>query len=597
MLLFATLSVGAGEKRRIDWEEASKHWAFQPIERKELTPVKMQGWAQTPMDFFILARLEAAGLEPSPPADRRTFIRRVTFDLTGLPPTPEEVQRYLENKNSDADEVLVDGLLNQPSFGERMASFWLTLTRYADDQAQQNIMGRTTLNYPNAWRYREWVVNAFNQDLRYDSFVRKQLATDLDEPENLEDLPALGFIGLGHKLYGRGKLEVKAEEWADQVDTLSQTFLGLTVVCARCHDHKYDPITMEDYHALAGVFASTELVNRKADGTNENTRTISTEFHKDTIHIVEDGTVQNLTLFRRGDVEDPQEPVQRGFLQVLSPNGESIPFRRGSGRSELAEQIVHPDNPLTARIFVNRIWGLLFGRALAVHPSNFGFTGTPPTHPELLDDLTARWMANGWSIKSLVREIALSATYRQSSAIRPEGVAIDEGNELWWRMDTRRLTVEMLRDAFLSVSGELEAGGGVSLSLGDPKHRKRTLYSVISRQTPDKLLTLFDYPDANVHVEIRKTSTTPMQKLYLMNSPFVLEQAKALSERIHLEAPSDDRSRIRYAFELLYAREPDPSELSLALSFLEKAEETSGLRPWPQLAQAMLTTNEMIYVD
>ncbi|MCB1211083.1 MAG: DUF1549 domain-containing protein, partial [Verrucomicrobiales bacterium] len=288
----------------VDWKVARQHWSFVSPQAQVLPTVKDKTWPQQRVDHFILARLEAKDLTPSRPADPRTLVRRLTFDLTGLPPTPEQVQAFLNDTAPGAYERLVDATLGSRAFGERMASLWLNLARYAEDQAHQ-VGGNTALNFPNAWKYRDWVIAAFNADLPYDAFIKKQLAVDLSEPKNRADLPALGFLGLGHKLYARSRLDVQAEEWAEKVDTVSQTFLGLTVACARCHDHKFDPITARDYYAMAGVFASVQMVNMRPDGKVEKDGAKAEEMDKAVLHVVRDDKPHDLPVYDRGDVESP----------------------------------------------------------------------------------------------------------------------------------------------------------------------------------------------------------------------------------------------------------------------------------------------------
>ena len=413
LLLLCVISQ-AGEPVPIDWAKARQHWSFVPPKQQVLPKVKETNWPRERVDLFILASMEAADLTPTREADARTLIRRVTFDLTGLPPTPEEVQSFVNDARPDAYARLVDGLLGRRAFGERMAAMWLNLARYAEDQAHQ-VGNNSSFAYPNAWRYRDWVIGAFNADMPYDTFVQKQLAVDLIEPQNKADLAALGFLGLGHKLYARGQLDVQAEEWSEQVDTVSQTFLGLTVACARCHDHKFDPITARDYYAMAGVFASMQMVNLRPDGKDEDGKTLADKMDPGTLHIVRDVNPHDLPVYDRGNVEAPGAKVPRGWLQVLSKD-EPVKFLQGSGRAELARQITDPTNTLTARVMVNRVWDLLFGRPLVRTPSNFGTTGDKPSHPELLDDLALRFMQGGWSVKRLMRELVLSATYRQGSS-------------------------------------------------------------------------------------------------------------------------------------------------------------------------------------
>lgn len=592
LLLHATVS--AAEKAVIDWAAARLHWSFVPPKAQALPKVKEAAWPRERVDHFILAKLEEHDLTPTSEADARTLIRRVTFDLTGLPPTPEEVRTFLADTKPGAYSRLVDGLLGRRAFGERMASLWLNLARYAEDQAHQ-VGNNSSLNYPNAWRYRDWVVAAFNADLPYDAFIQKQLAVDLIEPQNRVDLPALGFLGLGHKLYARGRLDVQAEEWAEQVDTVSQTFLGLTVACARCHDHKFDPITTRDYYAMAGVFASMTKVSLRPDGKEEDGKTNADKMDPGTLHIVRDEKPHDLPVYDRGDVESPGETVPRGYLQVLSKN-EPVKFHQGSGRAELAKQIVDPANPLTARVFVNRMWDMLFGRPLARTTSNFGATGDKPTHPELLDDLAVRFVQSGWSVKQLVRELALSATYRQKSDGSESNAQLDEANTFFWRMNRRRLGIEQYRDAVLAVSGDLQSEGGPSLDVDAAGHHKRTLYSKVSRRELNKTLMLFDYPDANVHAAGRSSSTTPTQKLFVMNSAFMIEQSKVLANRVRGSA-SSDVERIRLAYGLLFGREPEAREVAMAKVFLQQTANDEGLDGWEQFSQALLSTNEMMFLD
>lgn len=593
-LLLLCVITQAGEPAPIDWAKARQHWSFVPPKSQALPKVKDTSWPRERVDRFILASMEAADLTPTREADARTLIRRATFDLTGLPPTPEEVQAFVNDKRPDAYARLVDSLLSRRAFGERMAAMWLNLARYAEDQAHQ-VGNNSSFAYPNAWRYRDWVIAAFNADLSYDAFVQKQLAVDLIEPQNKVDLAALGFLGLGHKLYARGQLDVQAEEWSEQVDTVSQTFLGLTVACARCHDHKFDPITARDYYAMAGVFASMQLVNLRPDGKDEDGKTLADKMDPGTLHIVRDVNPHDLPVYDRGDVKTPGPNVPRGWLQVLSKD-EPVKFQQGSGRAELARQITDPSNTLTARVMVNRVWDLLFGKPLVRTPSNFGTTGDKPTHPELLDDLSLRFMQNGWSVKRLMRELVLSATYRQGSSGSAANAQLDEANDHLWRMNRRQLGIESWRDAIMATAGTLTLEGGKSQNLDEPTHHKRTIYSQVSRRELNKTLMLFDYPDANVHAARRSTSTTPTQKLYVMNSPFIIEQSKQLARRIQ-QSGADDAARIRHAYILLFAREPEAEELAIAREFLQQPATEAGPNVWEQLAQALLATNEMLYVD
>ena len=355
---------------QIDWAMAREWWAFQSPTKAKLPQINLAAWPSRRIDHFVLAKLEAKKLSPSPAATKHTLARRLYLDLTGLPPTPEKMRAFLGDETDGAYEMLVEELMQRTAYGERLASMWLNKARYAEDQAHQ-VGGNIAFFYPNAFKYRKWVIDAFNNDLPYDDFIRKQLAADLEKDNSVTDLPALGFIGLGHKFYNRNRLTVKAEEWSEQVDTLTRAFLGLTVACAQCHDHKYDPVTQKDYYALAGVFASTDLVDRMEDGSEIKK---DSEAHKKRIgiiHMVRDTKPKDLHVFLRGNTETKGDLVKRRFLKSLAQN-ESKPFTQGSGRLYLAEAIAVPNNPLTARVIVNRVWSLFFGRGLVATPSNFG---------------------------------------------------------------------------------------------------------------------------------------------------------------------------------------------------------------------------------
>ena len=575
----------------VDWVKEREFWAFKPPLRHALPAVRNVRWPSQPIDYFILARLERKELTPSPEIGRRALIRRVTFDLTGLPPTPDEVERFIKDTGPDAYQLLVERLISSRSFGERMASLWLPLVRYAEDQAHQ-VGSDTKFFYPHAYRYREWVINAFNHDLPYDRFLKLQLAADKLPGTPQVDLAALGLIGLGPKYYNRGRIEVMADEWEDRVDTVTRSMLGLTVACARCHDHKFEPITMSDYYALAGVFASTKMVNKTADGKVEKNDTAAEKMDPAALHMVEDGDVKNVNVFVRGDPERKGPIATRRFLRVLSES-EPEPFADGSGRAELAEAIASANNPLTARVIVNRIWGEFFGKPFVATPSNFGHSGQPPTYPELLDDLAVRFMENGWSVKKLVREIVTSSTYRQGSV--GSAPLADPANELLSRMNRRRLSIEQWRDAVLFVSGELDRSAGKSLELDDPANRRRTVYARVSRLKLNDLLMQFDYPDANVHAEKRSETTTPMQKLFMLNSPFMIERSRAAAARLSTPKAAD-AARVSRAYQTIFAREPKREEIEVATEFLRTAAD-DDLKPWAQYVQMLLASNEMLYVD
>ena len=598
IFLLASPSAGIAKSKPdgapINWAKAREWWAFQAPNKAELPKISQAAWPSRRIDYFILAKLESKKLTPSSAAAKRTLARRLFLDLTGLPPTPKIIEAFLGDETNRAYEKLVENLIQQTAFGERLASMWLNISRYAEDQAHQ-VGANTAFFYPNAYKYRRWIINAFNNDLPYDDFIRKQIAADLQEKKSIADLPALGFIGLGHKYYDRNRLAVKAEEWSEQVDTLTRAFLGLTVACAQCHDHKYDPVTQKDYYGLAGVFASTDLVDRMEDGSEIKKKSDSDKKRIGTIHIVRDRKPKDLNVFLRGNTQTKGDLVKRRFLKVLAQN-ESKPFTQGSGRLELAEAIADPNNPLTARVIVNRVWSLFFGRGLVVTPSNFGQLGSLPSHSELLDDLAVRFMENNWSIKWLVRELVLSSTYQQSSQMISQNELIDPANIYLWRMNRRRLSVEQWRDSILAASNSLDRRGGESLELTDVKNIHRTVYGRVSRKKLNDILMQFDYPDPNVHSAKRSVTTTALQKLFMINSNFMVEQAKRLAKRITFGSTMMDSTNIQKTYAILYNREPTNEEINLALSFLQLPVE-GKLTRWEQYSHALLAATEMMFID
>jgi hypothetical protein len=596
-------AAAAAVAKPIDIEAGRQHWSFRAPAAQPAPAVADPMWPRRRIDHFILARLEQAALEPAPAADRRTWIRRVFFDLIGLPPTPEQVAAFVNDRAPDAHEKVIEQLLASPHYGERWARLWLDVARFAEDQA--HIVGKDqSLFYPNAYLYRDWVIRALNEDMAYDRFIKLQLAADLMEPNDTTNHAALGFIGLGPKYYGRGSPAVMADEWEDRVDMVGRGLLGLTVACARCHNHKFDPIPSEDYYALAGVFASTRMFNRPLDDKVEKKNGEALQ-PRESLHVVREGTPTDLNVFIRGDVGNQGPLARRHFLRVLC-QGEPAPFTHGSGRLELAESIAHRHNPLTARVIVNRIWGLNFGRPLVATPSNFGTLGEKPTHPELLDDLAARFMEAGWSLKWLQREIVLSAAYGQSCAVRArprqlvgegsEYESVNAENHLLSHMNRRRLSVEVWRDSVLSVAGQLEGMiGGRSVDPQAPDERRRTVYSAVSRLDLNRMLALFDFPDPNIHADHRTETTTPLQKMFVLNSPFMVAQAARLGERLMAAAAADDGGRIDWAYRLLYGRPATDREIKLGLSFLGEGEDRAAR--WQQYAHVLLAANEMLFID
>ena len=644
-----------------DGEQASKrpdpkdHWAFRPVRPRAVPAVKDESWPLGTIDRFLLAKMEERGLRPVEPADRPTWLRRATFDLAGLPPTPAEVEAFAADDSPGAYERVVDRLLASPRYGERWGRHWLDVARYGEDQAH-TFEARM---YPYGHRYRDWVVKALNDDMPYDRFVTEQIAGDLlDGPDRDARLPALGFFALGPVYYGKAK----NDELDDRVDTLSRGFLGLTVACARCHDHKFDPIPTEDYYALAGVFASTDYweypdapkdvieafdrgqaaVKVKAGevdaflaisafrgfyalpvkGSEKSLpkalkgrlKALRDELAASkakapkpypVVHSLAEGKKPaNLRVLIRGNPQTPGDEARRRFLTALS-TVEPAEFRQGSGRLELAREVTRADNPLTARVIVNRVWEHHFGRGLVATPSNFGTLGEPPSHPELLDHLAGRLLEIGWSLKALHREILLSAAYRASSRLDPADHDRDAENIYLWRMNRRRLEVEPWRDAMLAVSGELDDTlGGPSVDLGSIGNRRRTVYASVSRHDLNALLRLFDFPDPNITCDRRAVTSVPLQQLFVLNSEFMVRQAKALAGKLTADRGESDDARVRRAFPLLFGRPAEADEVGWGVDFLSAASAAgppSGskapLGAWEQYAQALLGSNEFLFID
>ncbi len=574
-----------------DSEASRNHWAFH-VPHESPPPATVAPVASK-LDAFIRAKLQEQQLPFAPPADARTLVRRLCLDLTGLPPTADQVESFVSDPSEAAYRQLTEQLLASPAYGERWARLWLDVARYAEDQA--HIVGNDkSLTYPNAFHYRDWVIQALNQDLSYAQFIRLQLAADLIEGPESPNLAALGFIGLGPKYYDRGQLFVMAEEWEDRVDVVGRGLLGLTVACARCHDHKYDPIQTADYYGLAGIFASTRMFNRSLTdkAAKEDAKP------EESMHIVREGTPRDLHVFVRGDVDNKGPLAPRRFLPILAQT--PMNFTEGSGRQQLAEAIVDPGNPVTARVIVNRIWAAYFGRGLVGTQSNFGLLGDRPTHPELLDDLAVRFQQNGWSLKWLHREIVLSATYRQSSQATPEVLTRDPDNTWLARMPRRRLSAESWRDSLLAVTGRLDAStvGGPSIDPSDAAQTRRTIYSRISRLDLNRYLVLYDFPDPNVTAEKRSETITPLQKLFVLNSAFMLSQAEALESRLLQAVPGADAAvisqRIDWAYRTLFGRPATADEVRLSEEFLQQADPESR---WRQYSHVLLASNELQYVD
>jgi mono/diheme cytochrome c family protein len=795
--LTAWVKMGAPDPRTAEAQNSklkaqnAEHWAFKAVKEPPLPPVKNRKLIQSPIDQFLLAKLEAKGLTLSPRADRRTLIRRASYDLTGLPPTPEETRAFEADKSPDPFARLVDRLLDSPRYGERWGRYWLDIARYADTKGY---VFEEERRYPYSYTYRDWVFRAFNEDLPYDQFIIQQIAADLlPLGEDKRPLAALGFLTLGRRF-----LNNQTDIIDDRIDVVTRGTMGLTVACARCHDHKFDPVPTRDYYSLYGVFASSHepreqpllgsasmpkeyseyLAERKkreeelekfrkdkesevlakvraqvgdyllvihdagkadedkkeglarerklqpsltrhykraikdwqekphpvfdtwfafaalpetnfaprakevcasfaagGDSTNRinpavvavfspenppaSLREVSERFNKllagvdeewrhvqtnsappkaladpdreslrqvlygsgtpimaldsgdlqrfmdtpaqqkmralkrkvdetDATHpgappramaLLDNATPTEPVVFKRGNPNNQGEKVPRQFLEIVA-GPDRKPFTKGSGRLELAESIASRNNPLTARVFVNRVWMYHFGVPLARTPSDFGLRSDPPTHPELLDYLAARFMAGGWSTKQLHRLILLSAAYQQGSDDRPKGARVDPANELYWRMNRKRLDFEAMRDTLLAASGKLDftTGGRAVDITTEPFTTRRTAYGFIERQNLPGLFRTFDFASPDTTSPQRFSTTVPQQALFLMNSPFVVQQARGLLERNDVSSQPGDETKIQRLYQITFQRSADKDEIKLAKQFLD-AQEAATVPP------------------
>ena len=761
--------------------EASDHWAYQPVTLPSVPPVENSAWPSGAMDHFILAKLRENGMQPAQPADRRILIRRVTLDMTGLPPTPGEVDAFLADDSPGAYRRVVERLLASPRFGERWGRHWLDVARYADTKGY--LAGNQARLFTHSYTYRDYVIDAFNADLPYDRFIIEQVAADkLDLGSDKRPLAAMGFLTLGRRF-----LNNPHDIIDDRIDVVTRGFMGLTVSCARCHEHKYDPIPMADYYSLYGVFASShepadkpfisdaidpvqrvafeqERMRREDDLNNyrheqyarireqvkrqtgdyiwaahraakvevgkvdelarkskldpdvtrrwmrhlakrresddpvfsawfalakldaksfgeqakavmdgeplakahpavraalneaesleaaakslgqllykagEDQPTLRDVVYSDAspaklsdgdvmrvmevrgkegirsrrrkfdelegehpgapnraMVLLDNAQPHNPRIFLRGNPGSEGNAVPRRFLEVLSGK-ERRPFGGGSGRLEMARAIADPQNPLTARVMVNRVWQRLFGSGLVATPSDFGVRAEPPSHPKMLDFLAVDFLDNGWSIKALIRSIVTSSTYRQGETSQPEFAERDPGNRLLWQMNRKRLDFEAMRDSVLRVSGGLSLQqGGRSVRIDDkPDANRRTVYAFVNRQNLPNLFRTFDFAGPDTTCPQRFTTTVPQQALYLLNSPFIEAQARRLAKREEVRAVADE-SRIRVMYRLAYQREPSAEELGLAKRFVDDF--VPSAVAWERLSQSLLVSNEMMFVD
>jgi len=739
-----------------DYEKLTKnHWSLQPVRNPKPPEVKKGSWPRSPIDRFVLARLEKEGLEPVGDAEAATLLRRLHFDLVGLPPEPKTVESFLAlppEKRPQRLKKLIDELLGDPAFGERWGRHWLDVVRFAESNGKS----RDVL-MPHAWRYRDWVYDAVAADLPFDQFITKQLAGDLLPADSTkqrdENRIATGLLAVGAKSLTGGTLEVDMID--DQIDVVSQGVLGMTVACARCHDHKFDPIPTEDYYSLAGIFKSTETLygyglrnkdepehtllvplgdeidekvakldarhqkieklekerkeldkkvekakkalpknwkkiakklpaaakaaSAKADpgkeaktggqgqsgGSKKSSggqkagdpkqkggdgkggdslsadekaivkyRDLKAQYDRVdkewkaarnspepdlplTTGVREAKKITDAKVHIRGEKNNLGEPAPRGFLDCVQFEGEPEVDDSGSGRLELARWLTHPNQPLTPRVAVNRVWYHLFGRGLVTTKNNFGVNGESPSHPELLDYLAHRFVhEHGWSMKSLVRELVNTRTYQLSSALDEKNYAADPENRYFWRMNRKRLEAEPLRDAILTFSGQLkqerppfgsrvaqighgEVGRGIDQKpLNEPFHW-RAAYLPILRTRLDPYLKTFDFPEPSNPNGERIATNVPAQALWFMNSEFVNEQASQAARRL-LEEKGDRRARLELAFKLAYGRPADDREPTRLESFLAQAggkKKDSDEQQWTSLVQALMSAAEFRYLN
>ena len=653
-------------------EEQRRHWSFQPVKQPPLPAVSEAWWVRTPIDGFILAKLEEERLTPAPEADRRTLIRRATFDLTGLPPSPVAVEAFVSDESPRAFADVVDRLLESPRYGERWGRHWLDVVRYADTAGDSS-----DYPIPQMYLYRDYVIESFNKDKPYDEFIREQIAGDL-MPSDREDQRwqrkiATGYLALSRRFGVRPEKEMHLTI-EDTIDNLGKTFLGLTVGCARCHDHKFDPVFIKDYYGLYGIFASTrypfagsendpvqkDLVYRRPleqvewilaplrgelDALEEeiNKRRVKRDELLDgviageavdttrlvaavkayrgsikkrrgvlargprfeTAFAVAEGSPRNAHIQLRGDPKHLGEEVPRRFPEILG--GQAVPpERETSGRLLLADWIADPENPLTARVMVNRIWQHHFGRGLVLTPNDFGRRGEAPTHPELLDYLAAKFVASGWSVKTLHRMIMLSRTYRMSSEGDDRNRKIDAANEYLWKFNRRRLSAEEILDSMPALSGELDLTSKSephpfppqdewSFAQAKPfqavfESKRRSVYLMTQRFQKHPYLVLFDGADNNTGTAARLTTVTPIQALFAMNSEMVHNTAQGWAKRLMASA-ADDRARIEQAHMELYARPVETDELEKAQAHLERSHSLAGY------LRVLLASNEFLFVD
>ncbi len=601
------------------------HWAFIPPVQTDLPDIDATEWPSNEIDHFILARIEASGLEPNEAADRERLLKRASLDITGLPPSIEMQNRFLADQSENAYEKMVDELLAQPQFGERMAVYWMDVARYADSHGYQDDGLRTM------WPWRDWVIHAFNKNYPYDQFVTWQLAGDQLLNPTKEQLLATGF-NRNHKITQEGGIideEYRVEYVTDRTNTFGKAFLALTFECAHCHDHKYDPISQKDYYrtfaffnrvpekGLVGDIQLASLADPpKIKITTEEVQNILTFINKrDTtpveVMVMKDTTWKRPTyVLIRGGYDAHGEVVDIGLPPDILPYDSN---QYGTNRLGLTKWLFDKKNPLTARVFVNRMWQEFFGRGLVKTSGDFGMQGEMPSHPELLDWLAVDFREQGWDIKRLIKQLLTSSTYKQSSSLSKDKLATDPDNVLLARGPRTRLTAEGVRDLALASSGLLvKEIGGPSVKVYQPKGiwesstsgrgvlaryvqdhgeklYRRGLYSFIKRTVPPPGMLVFDGSNRDQCEVTRMRTNTPLQALVLLNEPLMLEASRVFAERLMLEKTSAEE-KVKKAFQSIVCRQPKPEELTMLMRYFE--EEKVGFKQSPDKAKSYVAAGE-----
>ena len=695
----------------VNWRDpksAREFWAFKPPVKPALPSVNDTSWPRNEIDYFVQAKREELGLKPVADADEAALARRAYYDLLGLPPTPRTIENFTRSTDPTAWGRLIDMLMASESFGEKWGRHWLDVARYAESSGKE-----ANITFPHAWRYRDYVIKSFNEDKPYDRFVREQIAGDLLRSESKEHraelMVATGFLAMGPKsLNEANQAQFRMDQIDEQIDTMSKSILGVTIACARCHDHKFDPISQREYYAMAGIFLSTDTFygtvatqgNRRSsqllplaiketeyagrilteremefarnvleDRTTERTdifnkarearrsgaevdrvrtrqqiQRLNTQINmaRNTLETRDESgnplpfamgvrdsrRITNARFLDRGEIENPREFIQRGFIYVLSEDNHNARLPRSqSGRKELAAWLTAERNPLFARVMANRVWSWLMGQGIVETVDNFGVNGKRPTHPELLEFLAVRFQEHGYSVKKLIKEIMMSRTYQLASIYSARNYHQDPDNVYYWRKNKRRLTAEEVRDSILAISGELRYDpppgstvaysgdgfigrgfGGITENqvVGEVLEPYRSVYLPVVRDLLPEVFNVFDFAEPSLVIGKRDVTIVPAQALYFMNSPFVIQESKNTAKRI-FEEETSSRDRVNRLYMLAVGRRPNSREFDLAMDYIQNfvataRQEGSGTRQAAYLAlstfcQSLMASAEFRYLN